>query len=268
MAQAMKAGREMADASVAVSGEGRRGPWLVICDHASNRIPRGFGDLGLAPSDRERHFAWDPGALGVAERLAGLLEAPLVASTVSRLVVDCNRDPAAPDLIARTGDGRPIPGNADLDEARRGARIALAHAPFHAAIERLVEARLARGMEIRLVTVHSFTPVFLGQERPWHVGVVHDDDRRISDPLLAGLALDPTLVVGDNEPYSPADRVYYTLERHARGRGLACVMIEIRNDLLATVDAQSRWAERLAAILGTIEPVGAAADVREEGGGA
>ena len=127
-------------------------------------------------------------------------------------------------------------------------RIALAYDPFHAAIEDVVAERLAAGRETRLVSVHSFNPVYKGVQRPWHIGIIHDDDRRLAAPLIAALQSLDGIVVGVNEPYSPADRVYFTLERHARSRGLPCAMIEIRNDEIPAEAGQRKWAELLAGI--------------------
>src|SRR4051812_22059015 len=92
-----------------INAEGR-GPFVIVVDHASNRIPSRFGDLGLRPSERVRHIAWDPGALGVSLKLSGLLDAPVVYSTVSRLVIDCNRELHVHDLIPEISEYTVIPG--------------------------------------------------------------------------------------------------------------------------------------------------------------
>lgn len=232
---------------------GSGGPAVVLCDHASNHVPERFGRLGLESADLLRHIAWDPGALGVARRLAARLGAPLVAGGVSRLVIDCNRDPEAPDAITPLSETTPIPGNQAITPEDRAWRIAEVHAPFHRAIDEVVGARATEG-PCAVVSVHSFTPVYRGVARPWHVGVLHDEDTRLSDPLLAELRRDPTLVVGDNQPYSPADRVYTTLERHARSRRLPCAMIELRNDLIATPADEIAWGDRLAQALEAVLP--------------
>lgn len=235
--------------SVQISNRSGRSPYLLLCDHASNMIPPQYGMLGLEPSDLTRHIAWDPGALPVAARVASLLDATLVESCVSRLVIDCNRAPDAPDLIATTSESTRIPGNADLSPEERARRIALAWTPFHEAIESVIQERLAEGRETRLVSVHSFTPVYKGVARPWQIGILHDEDMRLAEPLIAALRGRDALTVGANQPYSPADGVYYTLEHHGRSRGLPCAMIEIRNDEIADADAQHRWGDLLGEIL-------------------
>lgn len=233
---------------VRVTNPGGASPWVIVCDHASNFVPPQYGTLGLDSAELARHIAWDPGALAVAERMAARLDAALVQSLVSRLVVDCNRPFDAPDLIAAVSETTEIPANRDLSPEERARRIALAHKPFHDAIDDVIRARLRDGRPCRLVSVHSFTPVYRGVPRPWEIGIIHDDDVRVSRPLIAALSSLGGFKVGDNQPYSPADRVYYTLERHARSRGLPCVMIEIRNDEIDEQGGQSLWGDRLGEI--------------------
>lgn len=227
-------------------------PFVIICEHATNYLPPEYGTLGLAEADMLRHIAWDPGALPVSQKMTELLDAVLIEAGVSRLAIDCNRPLDAPDLIPPVSETTVIPGNVALTEQQRAERIALSWQPFHETIEQLVAERLSAGRETWLVTVHSFTPVYRGVARPWHIGILHDDDVRLSAPLIAALKRAGNLTVGDNQPYSPADRVYFTLERHARAHGLPCAMIEIRNDEISGEMEQRRWAERLAALLETI----------------
>jgi predicted N-formylglutamate amidohydrolase len=235
---------------VAVENRGGAGRFVIVCDHASNRFPPEFGFLGLDASAREAHIAWDPGALGVSRRLSEMLDAPLVHCTVSRLVIDCNRDPRDPDSIVEMSIASQIrvSGNSGLSEAERRHRIAAVHTPYHRAIEDLIEGRAAAGRETALIAVHSFTPVFGDVRRPWEVALIFDRDRRLADVLIDGLDVEG-FNVGVNEPYSPADRVYYTLSRHAEARGLDCAMIEIRNDLIGSDRAETEWAERIAGLL-------------------
>jgi len=223
------------------------GRFVILCDHASNRVPPGFGDPGISAADMQRHIAWDPGALPVARSLARQLAAPLVYPDASRLLIDCNRPPTAPDSMPVLSEDTPIPGNRDLAEELRARRIRDIYDAYHAAIEAVIEARTPA--PTALVAVHSFTPVYRGRSRPWHVGLVVAEDRRLADPLFAALRADAALVVGENQPYAPTDGVYHTLERHAGGRGIPAVMIEIRNDQIATPETQEAWASRLAAAL-------------------
>lgn len=227
------------------NAEGRT-PLLLVCEHASKLIPPPFGDLGLRGDALEHHSVWDIGAADLARALAAALDAPFLAAPVSRLIVDVNRAHDAHDIMPATAEGAPVPGNENLTAAERAARIARYHEPFHAAIEAL----LAKRADIRaMVAIHSFTPTFFGAARPWHVGILHDEDARLADPMLAALAREPGLAVGRNAPYAPSDGVYYTLSRHASPRGLLPMMIEVRNDLLRDEANIALWAKRLSKAL-------------------
>ena len=221
-------------------------PFVLVADHAGNAIPRALGDLGLSQADRARHIAWDIGIAGVAEALAERLGAPLVRQRYSRLVIDCNRDPARADAIPEISDGSAIPGNAALDEDARAQRIAAIHAPYHAAIA----AGLAgRGPPPILIALHSFTPAMNGHARPWHAGVLHDrGDTRFSAAVLAGLRARIEAPVGDNQP-SAMDGIDFTVPHHCYAAGRAYAEIELRQDLIAEVPGQGRWADLLAEVL-------------------
>jgi predicted N-formylglutamate amidohydrolase len=230
------------------------GPFVIVCDHASNRIPDEYRSYGFAEDALATHIAWDPGALAVSRRLSTRLEAPLLWPDISRLVIDCNRPIDASSLIVIESEGRPVPANRDLSDAQRRERIERVHAPYHDAIDACLQRREDAGLETALVAIHSFTPTFLGKSRPWQVGIVFGDDRRLADRLIRDLEADSALIVGVNQPYSPADQVYYTVERHAGPRGLPAAMIEIRNDEISDPGGQLRWADRLADILIAARP--------------
>jgi predicted N-formylglutamate amidohydrolase len=240
--------------AVRVANRSGISPFVFVCDHASNHLPAQYGTLGLNDADLLRHIAWDPGALPVAKLMAQMLDAALVEAGVSRLAIDCNRPLDAPDLIPEVSETTVIPGNAALTQKDRAERITLSWKPFHDAIEGLVDERVAAGRETWLVSIHSFTPIYKGVARPWEIGIIHDDDDRISAPLIGELEALKRFTVGDNEPYSPADRVYFTLERHARSRGHPCAMIEIRNDEIADPAGQAKWAELLGNIFQHLKP--------------
>lgn len=204
-----------------------RAPVLLLCEHASNHIPAAFGDLGIDAETRESHVAWDPGALDLSRRLSAAWGLPLVVGAVSRLVYDCNRPPEAPDAIPARSELHAIPGNQDLSDAARAARVSAVYEPWIAA----VEAAIDRAGPQAIITLHSFTPVYFGQPREVQIGILYDRDTQLSDALLAqdwG-----RFVVRGNEPYGPEDGVTHSLQRHALSRGLPNAMIEVRNDLLA-----------------------------------
>lgn len=223
---------------------------VLTCDHASHRVPEALNKLGLSDAQLVRHIGWDIGAAAVTRRLAPLLGAPAVLAGYSRLVIDCNRRLDDPSAIPMESDGVAIPGNIGLAAAAVDARKAELHAPYHAAIEREAQRLEAGGVAPAVVSVHSFTPEMKGFVRPWHVGVLWDEDGRIALPLLHGLRaeLGPALV-GDNQPYSAREPVGFTQRFHARERGRPHVAIELRQDLVGEESAAVAWAERLARLL-------------------
>ena len=229
------------------------GPFVLICEHASNRLPAALGDLGLTEADLQRHIAWDIGAAELAAGIAAQLSATTVLQRFSRLVIDCNRDPGDADAFIPYSEETEVPGNLGLDAAAKAERVAAIWEPFHTAIDRLLDRRRMAGQATALVTIHSFTTVYRGVARPWHVGVISTADRRLADGLLKALSADPALVVGDNEPYSAKDNVDYTIRRHGRDRRLPHVMIEVRNDLLRDAGGRAEWAQRLAAALASLD---------------
>lgn len=234
---------------VDVQDAGQDSPFVFLCEHASNRLPKALGDLGLPAEALERHIAWDPGAAPMTLGLAGKLGGPAILQSYSRLVIDCNREPSLPDAITALSEATAIPGNQHLGPVARQQRIDTIWTPFHAAIDALVEARIAAGKPTVIVTLHSFTPVYRGVTRPWHVGLISSGDRRFAEPMLAALRRDPALAVGDDEPYSARDHVDYTIRRHGFDRGLPHVMIEVRNDLVRTATDVAAWVDRLAGAL-------------------
>ena len=230
-----------------VLGAERRTRWLVICDHASNRVPPSVadGDLGVAPADMARHIALDVGAAGVAIRLAEKLGAPCVLSNFSRLVIDPNRGEDDPTLLMKLYDGTIIPANRHADDAERERRLELCYRPYHAKVAEMA----ARQDDTVIVSIHSFTRQFRGRPpRPWHVGMLFGDDDRLSRPLIDLLRDEPGLIVGENEPYS-GHLEGDTIWRHAQQAGRQNTLIEVRNDLLHDDAAQGEWADRLARIL-------------------
>lgn len=234
-----------------LNGDGG-GPFVFACEHASNRIPRSLGSLGLTPAGLSSHIAWDPGALEVARHLSGIVDGPLVAPRISRLVFDCNRPPSAPDGIVEVSEDQPIPGNRGLAEAEVQARVAEVYEPFHDALREVLRARLDRRRPPMLVTIHSFTPVFLGRSREVELGVLYDLDTRLADALMKHAAAVTGLEVRRNDPYGPADGVTHTLKQHGIRNGLLNAMLEIRNDLIADEAASRRMADMLAELLGRV----------------
>lgn len=224
---------------------------LVICDHASNALPDGYGTLGLPPTQLHRHIAYDIGAAAMVETIARRLDVPAVLSRVSRLLIDPNRGSDDPTLIMRISDGAVVPGNRTLDDAERQRRIETWYEPYHRAVEAAIYACIASGKAPVLLSVHSFTETWKGWPRPWHAGVLWDSDPRLAKPLIAALEAEGGLVVGDNQPYS-GKLIGDTMWRHGTNRGLAHAIIEVRQDLIGSESGQQAWGERLARIMGTL----------------
>jgi predicted N-formylglutamate amidohydrolase len=224
-------------------------PFVIICDHAGRLLPRVLGTLGLSEEALGSHIAWDLGALGVARRLSGSLGACLVWQRYSRLVIDCNRPLTSPDSIVRFSERTSIPGNQAVSVVAAASRAREVFHPYHEEIRRILDERGRRGRPTVLVSLHSFTPVFLGEARPWHVGVLHDRDRRVAEALLHALRAEGDLMVGDNEPYAAGDATDYSIVQHGERRGLPHVELELRQDLITDETGQDHWGRRLARLL-------------------
>jgi predicted N-formylglutamate amidohydrolase len=220
------------------------GSAVLVCDHASNRVPRRLSTLGLEPEQLADHIGWDPGAAEVARRLSASLDAPLVLSGYSRLVIDCNRPLANAGSIAQQSAGIEIPGNIGLSPEERESRIDTLFRPYHQAIDRLLDGRARR--PTLLLSIHSFTPTLNGHQRPWPIGVSYWRERGFADLVRDALAHRVDGIVGDNQPYPIEAEIDHTIPVHGEGRGLPSIMIEIRNDGLRNAEDAAAWASRLA----------------------
>lgn len=229
-----------------------RAPTLVVCDHASNAIPRVLQRLGLEEGTLAKHVAYDVGCAAVARHLSRLLDAPLVLCGYSRLVIDANRHLSDPTSIAEASDAIAIPGNRGISVAETLQRTIEFFHPYHNAIQVCLQRIRRRGQVPAIVSVHSFTPVFGGMRRPWQIGVLWHRDGRVARPLLERLAGLPDLSVGDNEPYNAREPVGYTMDVHAEQKGYPHVLLEIRQDLVDDDVGAAYWAEFLHAYLAEI----------------
>ena len=220
-------------------------PVLLVCEHAGQAIPARLGDLGLPPGEIDRHIGWDIGAGAVARRVAALLGCTLVLQRYSRLVVDCNRPPHAPDAMPEVSDGTQIPANLSLAPADRAARVEAIFTPY----DKAVADCLAREPRRAAFSIHSFTPRLAGRDRPWDIGLLFRKDERTSKNLARMIgAAEPNLVIGMNEPYHIDDLSDWFVPVHCEPRGLAHSLIEIRNDRIGTDGGQDHWASLLAGV--------------------
>jgi predicted N-formylglutamate amidohydrolase len=225
-----------------------RKKFFLTCDHASASIPAALCNLGLSKNELQRHIGWDIGALGVAKELSKRLDATLVWQNYSRLVVDCNRVLEHPGLIPQESEATSILGNINITEEERRQRISEFYNPYHLKIKTLLDTRTEEGLETIFISIHSFTPVYLGQQRPWDLGVLYSDDVVYSHSILDRLSHETNLRIGDNEPYQ-IDEKDCTIPLHALKRGLRNTLFEIKQDLITSTEHQISWGKKLSQIL-------------------
>jgi predicted N-formylglutamate amidohydrolase len=223
-----------------------KSPFLLICDHASRRIPRALGDLGVSESDRQRHIAWDIGAAAVALQLSAKLDAFAITQSYSRLVIDCNRPLEAPGSIVARSEETEIPGNSNLDPADAALRAREIFSPYHERIAQELDRRRDKHESAILVSVHSFTPVYKNVSRPWQIGTLYGSDARVAHALLTMIRQEGQWHAGDNEPYAVTATTDYAIPVHGIERGLPNIGLEIRQDLIGDEAGQAQWAERIA----------------------
>lgn len=238
---------ETADNFSVIAGAADAG-LLLLCDHARNAFPPGYGTLGLPAAQLKRHIAYDIGAEAVTRHLAASLGVPAVMTHFSRLLIDPNRGADDPTLIMRLSDGAIVPGNRNVDASERARRIALYYRPYHDAIGRVLDQCVATGIMPAILSIHSFTESWKTVPRPWHAGVLWDNDPRMAKPLLDALYAEGDLIVGDNQPYH-GGLEGDTMWQHGTSRGLAHALIEVRQDLIRDEAGQQAWGQRLARLM-------------------
>jgi len=154
-----------------------------------------------------------------------------------------------PSSIPVRSERTDIPGNIGVSSADAEQRRVEIFLPYHEAIAAHLDARKAAGRAALLVTMHSFTPVYENNPRPMQAGVLYNREKRLAHALLRLLRAEPKLVVGDNEPYSVDDHSDYGINVHGEHRGLPCVEMEIRQDLIADAAGQLAWIDLLGRLL-------------------
>ncbi|APC14733.1 N-formylglutamate amidohydrolase [Pseudomonas frederiksbergensis] len=231
-----------------LSREASEHPLILVCEHASRYIPPALNDLGLSREAAHAHIAWDIGALALAESLSKALGATLLAANYSRLLIDLNRPLQAPDSIPAKSEIYQVPGNQDLDEATREYRRQCLFEPFHTRLGELIDTRVAEGRRVRLVGIHSFTPIYFGQPRALETGVLYGQAEDYAKRLIDGLARHSLRVAG-NQPYKINPAADMTVPVHGDARGIDSVLIEVRNDLLRNRLAVQTWSDYLAPLL-------------------
>ncbi|RLA33339.1 MAG: N-formylglutamate amidohydrolase [Gammaproteobacteria bacterium] len=230
--------------------------FVITCEHAGNAIPASLGTLGLGDADLSRHIAWDIGAATTAQRIAESLDSPLVLQRYSRLVIDCNRPPEAPDAIPPVSDGTMIPGNQKISVAEHAARYEAIHRPFHQAVEALLAERTGRDCHSALIAFHTFTPALDDNPapRPWDMGLLYNRDARLAERVDRALdGISHGYEVAHNQPYSVCDETDYTLPVHGESRGIYNLLLEVRNDHLRNETDVAGWSLFLSTVLKKVE---------------
>jgi len=229
-------------------------PIFLIADHASRHIPERYNSLGITdPSLLRRHVAWDIGIEDVTRRMCEKLEATAIFSTFSRLLIDANRYPDDPSSTPYISDGVTVPTNEDVSDSERKKRVDRFFKPYHAKVSELLEKKCSLEETPIVISMHSFTPIMNDFERPWHIGVLWDQDDRIALPMLEALRKNPTLVVGDNEPYSAREPLGYTMNEHGTKKDIPHVVVEIRQDLIDTHHGAEHWANLMVDVVRQIQ---------------
>lgn len=218
---------------------------ILTCEHAGAVVPRALNGLGLEAADYGCHYAIDIGARDVTLHMSELLGAPAILGNYSRLVVDLNRDDNHPTTFAPTAEGRPVPGNIDMDERGKAARIAEIYDPYQKALAGMLDQAQAMGIVPLVVSIHSFTPVFFNFCRPWEIAFMYAADDRLSLPLMARFR-ERGYKVGDNQPYDHRILKGGAINRHAVARCLPATLVEFRNDMISNKKDAFFWAKLLA----------------------
>lgn len=231
-------------------------PVLIVCDHASNRVPKALNNVGLSKADLEKHIAWDPGTENIGRYMSEKLDAAAFFATYSRIVVDVNRGERSPECMREVSDHVQVPGNKGLSAAQKRQRLDEIFWPYHRALTGQIKNYLKKGIVPVIVSLHSFTPEMDGFKRPWHIGVLWNKEEEIARRVVENLrAQNPGMVVGENEPYTlkQANLSKNTIKTHAEDTGLPYVIVEFRQDLVATKRDALKWGriflEALAPIL-------------------
>ena len=229
--------------------KGRYNDFLVICDHASNNIDEKYKNLGLEKKYIDSHRAFDIGVKNVAWELSKLLDCNLVMANFSRLIIDPNRGLDDLTLIPKLSEGRVVKGNIGIvlnkNDYERDIRIKNYYNPYHDQIENFINNSIKKNVTPKVISIHSFTPIWKGKKREIDVGILWDKDNRLSNIFLKSFK---GYNVGDNKPYSGRLK-NDTLYKHATLKGLPNVLIEIRQDLLASENNQKDWAKKIYKVL-------------------
>ncbi len=196
-------------------------------------LPENIGNLGISEQERATHIGWDIGALDVSTHLSTTLNAPLIATKFSRLVIDCNRSPYSPGSIPKQVHGKPIPGNENLTDHEVAQRVEEIFNPYHLCIRKTLQEHLRIKPSMVYFAIHSFTPHLNGQLRPWSIGITYERPSRFSEYIIHELRKTCRFPIGENEPYPITPEGDYGMYAHGQEDGVEAVLMEIRQDFLS-----------------------------------
>jgi len=222
---------------------------IILCDHASNYIPKKYNNLGLKRSDVNKHIGWDIGALKVAKKISKNINCSLIHSSFSRLLIDCNRHLKSSGAFIKKSEDIVIPGNKNVSKKEKLLRAKKYYFPYHDQINKVIERKLKDKIVPILVSIHSFTPIYLGESRPWHIGLLQRKDQRLSSIFAKEIKKNKKIVLGINQPYKLDLAGDFTIPFFSESYGLPHVLIEIRQDLLIKNKSINFWSNFISDIL-------------------
>lgn len=225
---------------------GGKSDWLLVCEHAGNRLPPWLSSLGLSAKHMHEHIAYDIGTYEATLALCKKLDATAIVCHYSRLVIDCNRTLSAKDAIPTVSDGVVIPVNQQLSAKERQWRINRIYLPFHTTVTRILSQKMADNPKTKLANIHSFTPMLAeeGRQRPWEIGFIYQTPQP-TQQIIANLKKQTRHIIGDNQPYSGVTHPGYTIPAHAMAQNIAHFLVEFRQDLINTTTGVDYWSDVL-----------------------
>jgi predicted N-formylglutamate amidohydrolase len=232
-----------------------RGEQFVIsAEHASNRIPARYQNLGLTRRKLDSHIAWDPGTKAIARACAKALGCARHEGRYSRLLVDLNRSPRHPKLMACRSFSVSIPGNQEIAPEEKRRRIERYYAPYREAVGRDIQRILATAGRCIHLSMHSFTPVANGVVRSADIGILFDPRSALESSLARELVNSLKrhgFHVRRNYPYrGVSDGLATYFRRSFSAGGYAGIEIEVNQALLRGQRQIGALARRIAEAIG------------------
>lgn len=220
---------------------------LVCAEHSGINVPQNLDNLGLSNEELQRHIGWDIGISETVRHLHSICKLPVIMSNISRLVVDLNRPVLSDECIPEYSDGTFIPYNKNLSKFERHTRISNYFLPFHCALNEMISTY----RPLSLLCLHSFTPQLKesGEFRPWHCGVLFDNNSKLGLACVEHLNSLNGLIVGENQPYQVGKNSAQGNVLHGELKGVPTILLEIRNDEIGDRAGQEKWAAIVSSLI-------------------